>query len=674
MQQEKKSLSKIISNFIRMFVLVFIVLSFMGYTAVKLMQVQVVDGGKYLLKEDTVYQTTRTTPATRGQIVDAKGNPVVRNKVGFSVIIQNAFFPKDNEAANEVIRGILKILEDNNVEYNDILPITKSENYEFDGSDNAIASLTSKININSYSTAENCIDKLIDMYKITGTQQDIRAIAGIRYSMLATDFSLKTDFVLCDNLPEELILTVKEYSMILLGVNVAENSTREYVQPTFLPQKIGVVTKIYAEDYPLAKEEGYALNDVRGKGGLEENLENYLKGTKGEERITVVNGEVTQTETIIPAVAGNTIKLTIDPDFQNDIQQIMENHITYLRKKASMYNTVQSAATVVIDLKTGAVLALGSLPTYNLLDYTEDYDAFMESIEHYGRQDTPLINRSTDGLYRPGSTFKTVTATAGLNEGIIKRNSTFFCGRYFNYLGSVMHCTGYHANISVELAITKSCNIFFYELGKRLGVDKLCEYERMYGLGSSLGLECGDKAGWLANPETFEENGWEWNSGLLCQAAIGQSEIAVTPLQMAVIAATIANRGERVQPHIVDAIYDYNMDNIIEQKGREVVYTIPLAYPEIYDYIIKGMIGAAKNTPSGEYSLNGLGYTVAIKTGTPQSPHVNKTSSAFIGFAPVENPQIAFAGIYEGGEYSKYTIRKILDAYQERYGKFELNK
>jgi penicillin-binding protein 2 len=662
---------KVIGEWLRTIFLIAVTLVLMGMCAIKLMEIQVVNGGQYLLKEDVIYKTNQTLSATRGQILDADGKPIVENTIGFDVIVGKAYFPKDDVEGNGVISGIIDMLESSGVVWNDALPISFEEPYSFNNDEASVEILKKKININTYATAENCVDKLIDQYDISGEYTPLkrRQIAGVRYAMLLSDFSMKNNYLLADNIPEELVLKIKDNRMLLPGVDIQESPIRKYAQTDVIPHELGVVAKIYAEDYELLKEKGYALNDVVGKGGLEEGLENYLKGEKGEAEITVVNGKVTQTEVITPPVAGDTVKLTIKPSFQKDVQNIMSDFFVYLSDRDRKYSNVKSGGIVVLDVKTGAVLSLATLPTYDIMDYTADYSGFMESIADTGL-DTPLINRATDGLYRPGSTFKPITATAGLNEGIVTRNTTFYCGHVYNYLGTSMKCTGYHANIAVELAITKSCNIYFYELARRLGVDTLSKYETYYGFGQSLGLESGDSAGWIANPETFASKGWVWNSGLLLQAGIGQSEVAATPLQMATVASTIANRGTRLKPHIVDTIYDYTMENVILQKGREVAEVLPINDDKYYDYIIKGMVGAAQNTPAGEYSLNNLGYTVAIKTGTPQSNHPNGTSSAFIGFAPVEDPQIAFAGIIEGGEYSKYMVRKILDAYQENYGSF----
>ena len=186
-------------------------------------------------------------------------------------------------------------------------------------------------------------------------------------------------------------------------------------------------------------------------------------------------------------------------------------------------------------------------------------------------------------------------------------------------------------------------------------------------MGTTLGLESGDSEGYIACPETSERLGVEWYSGNLLQAAIGQDETRITPLHMAVAASTIANRGVRYQPHLVDSIYDY-LGNKVDDVPPVVAQTITSNYDYVYPTIIQGMIGASQNTPDGEYSLNNLGYDVAIKTGTPQTTSSERTSTTVIGFAPADNPVIAFSAIIEDGKNAKYLVRKIIDCYNKHYG------
>jgi penicillin-binding protein 2 len=312
---------------------------------------------------------------------------------------------------------------------------------------------------------------------------------------------------------------------------------------------------------------------------------------------------------------------------------------------------------VVLDVKTGGVLGMVTAPTYNLEDYKTDYESILNA------DNSPLFDRATDGTYRPGSTFKTITATAGLNEGIISGGSTLYCGHTYTFKDHEYNCTGSHGDISVIRALQVSCNIFFYRLSEQLTIDRISQYATLFGLGQSTGLETGDAAGHLSNQETFAELGADWTVGQVLQSAIGQGEWAVTPLQMANVACTIANNGTRYKVHLVDSIWDYNHTTCLEEIEPEVAQQID-ADDSVFYYVEQGMIAASTNGFPSAYSLSDLGFDVAVKTGTPQVEG-RVQDSFFIGYAPADDPEIAFAGVIEGGEYSKYMIRSIIQAYEK---------
>lgn len=651
---------RVFSDKLRTFIIISGVIASMTFASYQLMKIQIVDGEKNLEKQTYTYDAFQTIHSTRGEIVDNKNRPIVENKLGFNLIIEKAYFPNNNEKANQVIIETIKILKDYDFKWIESLPISQKEPYKFlKNKDDEVSKLKSKIGVNIYATAENCIDKLIYDYKISDkySKEEQRIIAGIRYEMLNRDFSVNNSFLLCQDINIEVVTKIKELGLYLPGVNVAEDAIRHYSIVDVIPHSIGTVGPIYAEEYEELKSRGYLLNDIVGKSGIEKAMENYLRGKNGTKKITFQNSEVLETEITEPAIPGNTIKLTVDSEFQRKIQGVLENFIVYLKENPGdkpQLKNVTSGAIVVTDVKTGAILAMATAPTYNMTDYVSNYSEILE------RPNQPLINRATDGVYRPGSTFKTITATAGLNEGAITPSSTFFCGQTYHYLDITVGCTGYHSNISVAKAIEVSCNIFFYELSQLLGIDKLSKYASMYGLGEKTGIETGDSAGYIANPETFEKFEIPWTSGQLLQAAIGQSEVGVTPLQLAMVASTIANKGTRYKPFLVDSINSYLGEEIIKTQPT-VLESFPINYDYVYESINQGMIAASKNTPAGEFSLNNLGYDVAIKTGTPESSR--GVDSVVIGYAPADNPQIAFSAIIEGGEYSKFLVRKILDAY-----------
>lgn len=634
---------------------------------VRLMTIQIVNGDSYLTESEYTSIYTQTIKSTRGQIVDSEGNPIVENKVGFNVIIDDSFFPSDNKEANEIIMQTVEILKENKLQWNVTIPITESTPYEFEKNrESDVETLKEKIGVNVYATAQNCIDKLIDDYEIAEgnfSQEEQRIIAGIRYEMILRDFSLGNTFTLCEDIPVDVVTQIKELGVRLKGIDIVEEAVRVISEGDVIPHEIGVIGPIYAEEYEELKEKGYAMNDVVGKSGIELAMEDTLRGEDGTKTITLTDGEVVSADVTKEPKGGNSVKLTINSEYQRDVQEILENFTAYLRNMGGDYSDVSCGAVVVLDVEDNAVLAMATAPTYDLTQYKSKYDEILKA------DNTPLLNRATRGLYRPGSTFKTITATAGLNTGIVSGTSTFTCHQSYEFYGVTYNCTGYHNDISVENALKVSCNSYFYELSRRLGIDTLAEYAEKYGFGQHTGLETGDAAGDFATPEYYDEIGMDWTVGHVIQAGIGQSETACTPLQMAVQASTIANRGVRYTPHLVDSIYDYSVKEKVQEHTSEIAEQIELNNDSVYDYVISGMIMASENSFPEEYSLSNLGFNVAIKTGTPQNWRDGEeiTDTAFIGFAPADNPKIAFAGIVEGGEYSKYMIRSIIQSYYKNY-------
>jgi len=651
---------------IKSLILVAIVIMLSLLSALRLMEIQVV-GDKDIktparLSKDAV-TFTREIKATRGGIVDYSGNTIVTNDARCDLVLQKAFFPDDLREGNKAILGIYTALLQHGYTFKESLPISKEEPYVFTTEDPS--EVISLLNLNVYATAENCIDKLIADYQIDDSysQYEKRIIAGFRFEMLAKDFAYNIDLLLAENVDAKTVVEMKELSNFYPGIEAIEASDRRIVRGDILPHEIGTVGPIYAEEYEQLRSQGYALNDKVGKSGIELAMERTLRGTNGEEEVTVENGAVKDVRTIVETKSGNTVKLTVDGAFQLKLQSILDNFLNNFQSINTnpKLTNVRCGAIAVLDAKTGAVKGFANAPTYNLKDYVENYDYFLTA------KDSPLLDRCTYGLYRPGSTFKTITATAGLNEGIITGNTTFKCLHDYFYHGGKFECTGTHFDISVRRAIEVSCNCFFYELSDRLGIDLITKYAQLYGLGQHTGLETGDAEGYLCNPETFAKHGQIWYIGSVIQAGIGNQDSGMTPLQMAVAASTIGNRGVRYKPYLVDSLYDYGSGELVSKTQPTVAETIKLNYDYVYDYIIDGMIDASHNMPI-QYSLSNLGFDVAIKTGTPQTTSEQDQNSFFIGFAPADDPQIAFAGVIEGGEYSKYMIRDIILAYADCYG------
>lgn len=632
----------------------------------RLMKIQIVESDTYTAKRISTQKYTQTISATRGEIVDSSGKAIIENKVGYNVIIEPDTFPEDNAKGNQVLLSLTSILDENSVEWSTSLPISDTQPYTFTDDENAVSKLKENLKMNVYATADNCMDKLKSDYDIDDsyTPEQQRILAGIRYEMQLRGFSLSNRFTLAEDVPLNVVTELKERGVTLPGMDIVEEALRSVAQGDVVPHEIGTVGPIYAEEYEKLKSEGYALDDTVGKSGIERAMESTLRGTDGIKEITVENGVVVSSDMKTPVEAGKTVQLTVNSDYQRELQNILDgfiNNFDSLRDSKTEQlgpKKISCGAIVVLDAKTAGVLGMVTAPTYNLEDYKVDYEAILNA------ENTPLVNRATDGLYRPGSTFKTITATAGLNEQIITGNSTYFCGHTYHFKDHDYNCTGSHGDIAVTQALRVSCNIFFYKLSEELTIDRISEYATKFGLGQSTGLETGDAAGHLSNQETFAELGADWTVGQVLQSAIGQGEWAVTPLQMANVACTIANNGTRYEPHLVDSIWDYSHTTKLEQKEPVVADQITPVNDDVFQYVENGMIAASTNNFPTRYSLSDLGFDVAVKTGTPQVSN-RVQDSFFIGYAPADDPEIAFAGVIEGGEYSKYMIRSVIQAYEK---------
>lgn len=653
-----------------------ILLGMMSLCVIDLMKIQIVDGAEYLEKTLTTRMATQVISSPRGEIVDRDGDEIVSNKTGFNVVVEKAFFPSDNQEINRVINGIAKILDEDGVAWIDTLPITPEQPYEYlEARDTDVVKLKKNIGVQHYATADDCIAELCKRYGIAEsyTEREKRIIAGVRYEMFIRSFSLSNRYTFAEDIPMDTVVRLKEASYTLDGMDIIEEAIRIYAAGDVAPHLIGTIGAIDADEYAEKKEQGYALNDVIGKAGIEKAMESELRGDKGTRTLELLNGAVVSDTVTEEAVPGNTIQLTLDIDYQRDVQEILENHILWLNNQTSTKakgTEANAGAIVVLDVKSCALLAAATSPTYDINDYLTNYASVVNG------ENAPLTNRATHGLYRPGSTFKTVTATAGLNEGIIGRNSVIRCNNTYTYWDDYKpKCTGWHGGINVITAIEKSCNIFFYEVGRIMGIDTLSDYAYQFGLGSDVYLETGGYKGYFATPATLNGFGLEWNAGLVVQAAIGQSETGVTPLQMAVQASTIANKGVRYQPHLVDSVHTYNMEEVVSVTKPTAVHTIPDKTGETFDLVIQGMKQAANFLPYSypavrdyytDYLLTNLPEQAAIKTGTPQMTSSEDTGSAFIGFYPADDPDIAFSGFVEHGEYSKFMIKQIIEAYYDK--------
>ena len=664
----------------RLIILSFLAAGVCGAYILNLMNFQVVRGAEFQAQTQQLTVSKISVKAARGEILDCNGVALAENKVGYNVVFYYSFFPKADQ--NRIIAGLIEMLEKNGEDWYDPLPLTLAADPVFEeGRDKDIETLRNKLGVNVYATASDCMYNLRELFGIDESYDDLtaRKIAGVRYGMVLSDFSINNNqYAFAEDVSTDTALLIKEMSHLLPGVDIVDEDIRVYPQGTVAPHIVGVIGKMYAEEYYGTtdeggnvltegyKDKGYKMDSLVGKLGIEQAMEAELHGVDGVKTVEQSkDGSIISEEITTAPESGNNVVLTIDSAFQKKVQDILEAHILMLRERESDSqgdhgNKAEGGSIVVLDAKTGGVLAAATYPGYDLNDYFSDYASIRDA------EFSPLNNRAFNGLYRPGSTFKTAVAAGALEEGVITPADTVNCQRVYRYYdilpGNQFRptCLGYHGKTDAVKALTVSCNIFFYDVGRRLGADQMNVYANLLGLGVPTGIELSESVGGISGPERSQSLGKTWVQGDICQAAIGQMDTNVTPLQMAVQAMTLANRGTRYQAHLVKEVRSYDDAEILASTQKKVLSQFEMS-DSTFETIKDGMIGAAARVPA-PYQLTDLGYDVALKTGTPQKNNTEFHSAA-IAFAPADDADIAISVMLELGDNANYLIRQILEAY-----------
>ena len=641
----------------------------------RLIFLQLVHGEEFAARATSTTEYRFNVTAARGDIVDSAGRRIATSTTCYNVELSRLLIG-DNDL-NETIRSAVEILQANGESWNDTLLIGYADgagHYAFTGDadstsdQNAIARVKEALGLQQYATADDVMDRLIEEYELEGYDPVWqRILGGIHYQMEQEAFSNVNNFVLAEDVSDRTVATVKEHSLTLPGVEIAETSVRSYTDGTILPHVLGRVGKITAEmwrvtdengqtTYPL-RDRGYAMNDVIGISGLESAYEEQLRGQDGVETITRdSDGVIIDTSITTEPQPGKTVMLTVNSEFQKAVDEALARNVQQI---ADTYGVDASAgAVVVIDVKNGGILACSNYPSYDQNLYSSQYS------EYSADPGLPLYNRALQGLYTPGSTFKPSVAVAALLTGEIDRNSTVYCNGVYNYFRDYHpRCTrhGHSGDIDVVTAIKWSCNIFFYDVGRRTTSDVYDDYAHRLGLGTPTGVEVSESTGRLTTKEDAN-----YTASLEVQAAIGQGNTVVTPVQLATYAATIANKGVRYRTHFVKALLDTNTGEVLEETAPEIVEIIPND-GGAFDIVEEGMVGAAQ-TVAG---LANYPYTIACKTGTPQRSEKDEdgkyyTNSTIIAYGPVEDPQIAVGIVVEyggGGSRAGELVADIFNAY-----------
>ena len=667
-QNERKTVVR------RMILLIAAACAVMGLFVLRLIFLQLVNGDDFKAQATNTTDYNFTVTAARGDIVDSSGRRIATSTTSYNVVL-NKLLMGDRDL-DTMLQQIVELLRENGESWNDTLLIGQPDaagHYEFTDDDTStsdqkqLADMKDTLGLQQYATANDVMGMLVEKNNLQGFSLEWqRVLAGIHYEMDRQAFSNVNNFVMAENVSAATVATIKEHSLQLPGVEIVETSARSYEQSDIIPAVLGRVGKITAEKwkvtdsdgnvtYPL-RDKGYNMNDILGISGLESAYEDELRGKDGVETITRnSDGVIVDTQLTTVPEPGHTVQLTIDSNFQRAVDKALAENIDMINR---VYNTgdmkAAAAAAVVIDVKDGGVLAASNYPSFDQNLYATNYS------EYSSDPGLPLFNRALQGLYTPGSTFKPAVAVAALDSGLINQYSTVFCNGVYNYFKDYHpKCTrhGHSGNIDVVTAIKWSCNIFFYDVGRRLTSDVYDAYAYKLGLGQRTGVEVSEATGRLTT-----KNDSNYTASLDVQAAIGQGNTVVTPIQLATYAATLANNGVRYRTHFVKAILDTNTGEVLSETQPEVMDVIE-GTGNTFELVREGM-KQVPSTISGKISSYPI--AIACKTGTPQrsetyAPGKHYLNAMMVAYLPADDPEIAIGISIEYGGYGARAGDLVVD-------------
>ena len=667
-QNERKTVVR------RMILLIAAACAVMGLFVLRLIFLQLVNGDDFKAQATNTTDYNFTVTAARGDIVDSSGRRIATSTTSYNVAL-NKLLMGDRDL-DTMLQQIVELLRENGESWNDTLLIGQPDaagHYEFTDDDTStsdqkqLADMKDTLGLQQYATADDVMEMLVEKNNLQGFSLEWqRVLAGIHYEMDRQAFSNVNNFVMAENVSAAAVATIKEHSLQLPGVEIVETSARSYEQSDIIPAVLGRVGKITAEKwkvtdsdgnvtYPL-RDKGYNMNDILGISGLESAYEDELRGKDGVETITRnSDGVIVDTQLTTVPEPGHTVQLTIDSNFQRAVDKALAENIDMINR---VYNTgdmkAAAAAAVVIDVKDGGVLAASNYPSFDQNLYATNYS------EYSSDPGLPLFNRALQGLYTPGSTFKPAVAVAALDSGLINQYSTVFCNGVYNYFKDYHpKCTrhGHSGNIDVVTAIKWSCNIFFYDVGRRLTSDVYDAYAYKLGLGQRTGVEVSEATGRLTT-----KNDSNYTASLDVQAAIGQGNTVVTPIQLATYAATLANNGVRYRTHFVKAILDTNTGEVLSETQPEVMDVIE-GTGNTFELVREGM-KQVPSTISGKISSYPI--AIACKTGTPQrsetyAPGKHYLNATMVAYLPADDPEIAIGISIEYGGYGARAGDLVVD-------------
>ena len=635
---------------------------------------QMIHGAEYLARSQNSIAETQTVEAARGDILDRYGRVLVSNRVTYQVALNTDAMEKNR---NDILLALIRIARDAGVEWEDTLPITAQPPFRYttdtpfqypttdeEGSPTTSLTRLGRLAVKMkwiddptadgaqgapLPTAEELLEKMRESFQLELEGADMRAVAGVLYELYYRSMvNSWPPYVFAEGVDIDFISKVKEQGLSGVEIEAATVRTYNTEYAAHLLGRVGAIENWDAyKDLDLDGDgtPDYEMDDTVGKEGAELAFESYLRGTAGVREVERnTSGKVVSEKWTTAPQPGDNVVLTIDIDLQKQVEDILSQAIPQLASEDT-----EGAACVVMDVNRAEVLASASYPSYHLATYSADL------AENSADPLKPFLNRAFQGVYAPGSTFKMVTAVAGLESGIIEPDTEIMdTGVYTYYQDDGPQCWYWrqyrrkHGLVNVSEALEVSCNVFFFDVGRRVGIQGLQEFAAKFGLGEPTGIELYEETGVMAGPEYTQSMGQTWYEGSTLSVAIGQESSQFTPLQLANYIATLVNGGTRYSAHLLKEVKSSDFSQVLYTYEPEVLDSIDIQ-PENLDAVKAGMLALTTGKGSLARYFQDLPVQVGAKTGSAQVNAETESNAVFVCFAPYDDPQIAISLVVEKG-------------------------
>ena len=675
---------------------------------------QIVRGEEYRAASTVRNVNVETVEAARGELLDRYGRTLVSNRATYEIVLETSRMGKEPER-NAILLELIAICRENGLTWADTLPISQEAPFAYTSETplvytdsegtlrfNYLGALLAELPLGSAIlpgrweeedleeagslaglgpglTAEEVIAGLRQYFLIDEdlSGADARALIGVLYEVNLRSTELRTsEYIFAQDVNIDAISAIKERG--LTGVTVRATTVRQY-NTTAAAHLLGRVGAI--QNWDAYKGKGYNMNDTVGIDGVEYAFEDYLRGEPGTlvQELNTSGKVVSESWRVDPATGesqepqpGDHVMLTLDLRLQEKVEQVLADTIEGLEDEDT-----EGGAMVVQSVHDGGILAMASYPTYDLSTVYSSNEAYQAAAEDPRK---PFTNRATGEIYSPGSTFKPLVAIAALEEGLVTPTEEIRdTGRlqlpeeeHYPYGDWHPQCWyyrqygGLHGLENLAEALRDSCNIYFYTIGHRLGIEKIDQYAAAFGLGQTTGLELREEEGRVAGPETSEELGMEWYGGNLLNAAIGQDNTMVTPLQLTNYISTLVNGGNHYATHLLKTVKTSDFSGTVYEYEPELLGSLDLD-PANVEAVKQGMWLVANDPESSSSAyFRDLPVEVGAKTGSAQVSSEVEADALFVCFAPYDDPQIAISMVVEQGASGSnlaQAVAQVVDYY-----------